>query len=288
MRCCIRMNDYLRILQMAQNRKPQVMDCGDISRYNWILNKETTHPQIKYPITEKKEETSIHYPILKFNKYSTKEFGEGALNKNYRNYPHKKEEEEKFPFREEQQHREKKIIRGAHLRRFFFRRLRRRGLLLVSPLCKGVARFPCGFRAVAATLAPLSPSPSPLPCTGGLLVVRAPALASVVAASSLHHAPPALRPCCCFLSRPWSRQTACKQSPSRRATTATNRNDSTPSTKHVSSLETYTAALRGGTSMRVQSPSPRDEPVRHHRSQYPRIRTVPSSLNLVSHRNTGI
>lgn len=34
MRCCIRMNDYLRILQMAQNRKPQVMDCGDISRYN--------------------------------------------------------------------------------------------------------------------------------------------------------------------------------------------------------------------------------------------------------------
>lgn len=150
-----------------------------------------------------------------------------------------------------------KIIRGAHLRRFFFRRLRRRGLPLVSPLCKGVARFPCSFRAVAATLAPLSPSPLPLPCTGGLLLVaRAPALASVVAASSLHA--PALRPCCCCCcccTRPWPRQTACKQSPSRPAT-ATDRNDPTPSTKHVSSLETYYSALRGGTSMRVQSPSP--------------------------------
>lgn len=142
-----------------------------------------------------------------------------------------------------------------HLRRFFFRRLRRRGLPLVSPLCKGVARFPCSFRAVAATLAPLSPSPLPLPCTGGLLLVaRAPALASVVAASSLHA--PALRPCCCCCcTRPWPRQTACKQSPSRPAT-ATDRNDPTPSTKHVSSLETYYSALRGGTSMRVQSPSP--------------------------------
>lgn len=178
----------------------------------------------------------------------------------------------------------KKIIRGAHLRRFFFRRLRRRGLLLVSPLCKGVARFPCGFRAVAATPAPLSPPPSPLPCTGGLLVVRAPAPASVVAASSLHHAPPAPRPCCFFFfffSRPWSRQTACKQSPSRRATTK--RNGSTPSTKHVSSSETYyysaAALLRGGTSMRVQSPSP---PVRHHRIfTIPVFHKFPSSLNLV-------
>lgn len=82
----------------------------------------------------------------------------------------------------------------AHLRRFFFRRLRRRGLLLVSPLCKGVARFPCSFRAVAATLAPVSPSAWLLPCTGGL-VVRAPALGSVVAGYSLHApAPPRAAP----------------------------------------------------------------------------------------------
>lgn len=203
---------------------------------------------------------------------------------------------------------QRKIIRGAHLRRFFFRRLRRRGLLLVSPLCKGVARFPCSFRAVAATLAPLSPSPLPLPCTGGLLVVRAPALASVVAASSLHAPPPprrpALRPCCCCCSRPWSRQTACKQSPSRPAT-ASNRNDPTPSTKHVSSSETY-SVLRGGTSMRVQSPSPSPyEPVRHrHRSTISakqRIRMLAAAFLLkfvltldlareddVSHQNIGI
>ena len=138
----------------------------------------------------------------------------------------------------------------AHLRRFFFRRLRRRGVLLVSPLCKGVARFPCSFRAVAATLAPVSPSAWLLPCTGGL--VRAPAPGPVVAGSSLHTATP---PRAASSSARSVRDRG--QSPVQPAPDSPwNGNNSTPSTNHVSTVETY-SALRGydGT-IRVQSPSP--------------------------------
>lgn len=139
---------------------------------------------------------------------------------------------------------------GAHLRRFFFRRRRRRGVLLVSPLCKGVAMFPCSFRAVAATLAPVSPSAWLLPCTGGL--VRAPAPGPVVAGSSLH-ATTAPR------AGPWPSRTdrEREQSPAQPAPDSPcNGNESTPSANHVSTVETY-SLLRGyRATMRVQSPSP--------------------------------
>lgn len=138
----------------------------------------------------------------------------------------------------------------AHLRRFFFRRLRRRGVLLVSPLCKGVARFPCSFRAVAATLAPVSPSAWLLPCTGGL--VRAPAPGPVVAGSSLHTATP---PRAASSSARSVRDRG--QSPLQPAPDSPwNGNDSTPSSNHVSTVEAY-SALRGyDATIRVQSPSP--------------------------------
>lgn len=125
----------------------------------------------------------------------------------------------------------KTIRLSAHLRRFFFRRLRRRGRLLVSPLFKGVVVLPCSFRAVAATLNSTSSPASLLPCTGGL--VSAPALGPVVAGTSLH-TPPSRE------SLSTKSEQIRQQSPSQvRRETAWDQKNPTPSTNHVSFEQTH-------------------------------------------------
>jgi len=125
---------------------------------------------------------------------------------------------------------------AAHLRRFFFRRLRRRGRLLVSPLFKGVVTLPCSFRAVAATLNSTSSPVSLLPCTGGL--VSAPALGPVVAGTSL----------CAPLSRKslsTRSERIGRQSPSQvRQETALDEKKPTPLTNHVSVEQTHRVSGR--------------------------------------------
>lgn len=139
----------------------------------------------------------------------------------------------------------KAILLSAHLRRFFFRRLRRRGRLLVSPLFKGVVALPCSFRAVAATLNSTS-SPASLPCTGGL--VSAPALGPVVAGTSLH-TPPSRK------SLSTKSEQIRQQSPSQvRRETAWDQKNPTPSTNHVSFEQTH--CLLDRVTMWVHSPSP--------------------------------
>lgn len=119
----------------------------------------------------------------------------------------------------------------AHLRRFFFRRLRRRGRLLVSPLCKGVVALSCGFRAVAATLGSTSSPASLLPCTGGL--VSAPALGPVVAGTSLY-TPPLQK------SLSTKSERIRRQSPSQvRRRTAWDQKNPIPTTNHVSFGQTH-------------------------------------------------
>lgn len=125
----------------------------------------------------------------------------------------------------------KNIRLSAHLRRFFFRRLRRRGCLLSSPLFKGVVALPCSFRAVAATLNSTSSPVSLLPCTGGL--VSAPALGPVVAGTSLR-APPSRK------SLSTKSERIRRQSPSQvRRETAWDQKNPTPSTNHVSFEQTH-------------------------------------------------
>lgn len=121
---------------------------------------------------------------------------------------------------------------SAHLRRFFFRRLRRRGRLLSSPLFKGVVALPCSFRAVAATLNSTSSPVSLLPCTGGL--VSAPALGPVVAGTSLRAPPPSRK------SLSTKSERIRRQSPSQvRRETAWDQKNPTPSTNHVSFEQTH-------------------------------------------------
>lgn len=146
-----------------------------------------------------------------------------------------------------QQFKLKTLDYSAHLRRFFFRRLRRRGRLLSSPLFKGVVALPCSFRAVAATLNSTSSPVSLLPCTGGL--VSAPALGPVVAGTSLRAPPPSRK------SLSTKSERIRRQSPSQvRRETAWDQKNPTPSTNHVSFEQTH--CLLGRATMWVHSPSP--------------------------------